>query len=151
MRKALNPPAGLWIDPHDQIWPVKEFMTLLAMIACFVSSVPLCLLLLRLPFFASLRRERKFIYACSTSRYFTYAGINGALMWLYLPLIIHQIMNRYNTLSGLNITIHLDFTVLYRDINPALITQGLVRAQCSIIEHIKFQGGFFNAAGGKKR
>ena len=88
MRKALTPPAGLWIDPHHQIWPVKEFMTLLAMIACFVSSVPLCLLLLRLPFFASLRRKRRFIYSCSTRRYFVYAGINGALMWLYLPLIM---------------------------------------------------------------
>jgi len=38
MKGALNPPARYWIDPDDQIWPLKEWATLLAMLACFASS-----------------------------------------------------------------------------------------------------------------
>ncbi|MCP4668781.1 MAG: hypothetical protein GY849_20770 [Deltaproteobacteria bacterium] len=57
------------------------------MIACLASLLPLGLMLLRTRFFAPLRGPVSKGYACSGKSYFKFAGINGLLMWLYLPFI----------------------------------------------------------------
>jgi dienelactone hydrolase len=88
MKQSLNPPETLWIDSGEQSWPFKEAMTLLAMLACFISIMPLGLMFLRTPFFSSLQGPAQSTYACSTKSYFIFASINGILMWLYLPLIL---------------------------------------------------------------
>jgi len=87
MRDALRPPARYWIDAGDQIWPVKEWATLVAMLACFASILPLGLLLLQTRLFRSLRGALSGTYSCSGRSYAKLVSINGALMWLYLPLI----------------------------------------------------------------
>ena len=51
MRESLEPPRSLWIESREQRWPLKEAMTLLAMLACFISVLPLALLLVRTRFF----------------------------------------------------------------------------------------------------
>ncbi len=88
MRLSLLPPEKLWKDKDAQIWPVKEAMTLLAMLACFISIMPLGLILLRSRLFGSIRQGQSFNYACPTGKWWKYAAVNGALMWLYLPLVI---------------------------------------------------------------
>ena len=94
MKGALNPPARYWIDPDDQIWPLKEWATLLAMLACFGSILPLGLMLLRTEYFCSLQSSTAPLsgvagtYACSGRSYRKFAAINGVLMWLYLPVIL---------------------------------------------------------------
>jgi pimeloyl-ACP methyl ester carboxylesterase len=87
MRLALTPPADLWIDPGDQIWPLKEWSTLIAMLACFATLLPFGRLLLDVPFFRTLRDRPTATYACPAKTFFKYATVNGLLMWLYLPLI----------------------------------------------------------------
>lgn len=87
MRAALAPPAKYWIEATEQIWAVKEWSTLVAMLAGLASLLPLGLLLLRLPFFASLRQPPPAGYHCPPGSFLRLAGINGLLMWLYLPLI----------------------------------------------------------------
>jgi len=88
MRQALHPAPDLWLDPSQQTWPIKEAMTLLALIACFLSAMPLTVLLLKTNFFSGLRRTVAFHYACSRRDYLKGATLNGLLMWLYLPLIM---------------------------------------------------------------
>jgi hypothetical protein len=56
LRRALKPSDALWIDARDQTWVIKETATLVAMLAGFASLFPLALVLVRLPFFASIRR-----------------------------------------------------------------------------------------------
>jgi uncharacterized protein len=87
MRSTLHPPAQQWIDPQHQIWPLKEWGTLVAMLAGFASILPLGLMLLRTKFFSSLRGLTVGKYACSGRAYLKHVAINGLLMWLYLPLI----------------------------------------------------------------
>jgi len=87
MRKALRPQDKYWIDSNCQTWALKEWATLAAMLACLASLLPLGLILLRTRFFAPLRGPVSSRYACSGKSYFRLAGINGLLMWLYLPLI----------------------------------------------------------------
>ena len=93
MRDALRPPEQHWIDPHRQIWPIKEWATLVAMLAGFASILPLGLALLRTRFFGPLRGPVSGspalagAYACSGKSYLKFVAINGILMWLYLPLI----------------------------------------------------------------
>ncbi|MFN2270809.1 MAG: alpha/beta hydrolase [Anaerolineae bacterium] len=86
MRSALQPDERLWVDPHYQIWEIKEWATLVAMVAGLASLLPLGLMLLRTPFFGALRGPAG-TYACSNRAYIKYAAVNGLLMWLYLPLI----------------------------------------------------------------
>ncbi len=101
MRNALHPPAQQWIDPQRQIWPLKEWATLVAMLAGLASLLPLGLLLLRTGFFGSLRGPAAGEYVCSTKTYFKHAAINGLLMWLYLPLVF--------ALFGLHVyVVHID-------------------------------------------
>ncbi len=88
MTDSLNPPEHLRKDPADQSWPIKEVMTLLAMLACFVCTMPLALLLLKTDFFQSIRGPFSSKYSASTREYLQGATINGVFMWLYLPLIM---------------------------------------------------------------
>lgn len=88
MKQALHPPSSSWIDPNNQIWPIKEWATLIAMLSGFASLLPLGLILLRTQFFTSLQGPVFGSYACSTTTYFKCAGLNGLIMWLFLPLIL---------------------------------------------------------------
>jgi pimeloyl-ACP methyl ester carboxylesterase len=87
MKHALQPQEKYWKDAHSQIWPLKEWATLVAMLACFASLLPLGLILLRTRFFQALRGSVSGDYACTGKTYLKYATLNGLLMWLYLPLI----------------------------------------------------------------
>ena len=87
MKHALGPAEESWIDPKSQIWPIKEWATLVAMLAGLASILPLGLTVLRAPFFRSLQGPVRGTYACSRHSYLRFAGLNGVLMWLYLPLI----------------------------------------------------------------
>ncbi len=89
MQQALNPPPMLWLDPHDQTWPLKETMTLVAMLACFACALPLSLVLLQTDFFGSLRGPVQSTYSCTPRSYRHGALVNGVLMnalivtWLF--------------------------------------------------------------------
>lgn len=87
MRQALHPDERYWKDAHVQTWPVKEWATLIAMIACFASLFPLGSMLLKTRFFASVSGKVTGDYFCSGRSYWKFFAINGILMWLYLPLI----------------------------------------------------------------
>jgi len=87
MKKALRPPEQLWIDSRTQTWAVKEWATLIAMLACFASLLPLGRIFLRMKFFRALEGAPRANYACSWKSYLKFSAINGVLMWLYLPLI----------------------------------------------------------------
>ena len=113
MKNSLNPPPSLWKDPEDQIWPIKETMTLLAMIACLFSIMPLGVLILRTEFFKSLMASRSFIYGASTKSYLKSMTVNGILMWLYLPLIM--------TLFAIH-----KFVIPIDSIFPMLLVDGIV-------------------------
>ncbi|MBU2550908.1 MAG: alpha/beta hydrolase [Proteobacteria bacterium] len=88
MKSALDPPADEWIDPGDQIWPVKEWATLAALILGVLSLMPLGLILLRTEYFRPLQGPPAGTYACTGWKYLRYAAVNGLLMWLYLPSIL---------------------------------------------------------------
>jgi len=87
MRNALQPDERYWVASASQTWPIKEWATLVAMVAGFASLLPLGLLLLRTKFFRSLQGPAAGEYACSGRAYLKHAAVNGLLMWLYLPLI----------------------------------------------------------------
>ncbi len=87
MRKALRPSDKLWIDAKDQTWAIKEWATLLAMLACFASLMPLGRIFLGMNFFNPIQGAPTGKYACSIRSYLKFSGINGLLLWLYLPLI----------------------------------------------------------------
>lgn len=87
LRQALRPPEALWIDAGRQIWPLKEWATLVAMVAGFASLMPLGLILLRTRAFRGLQGPAAGAYACRGGALWKYALVNGLLMWLYLPLI----------------------------------------------------------------
>ena len=87
MKLALDPPKEYWIPAARQIWPIKEWATLVAMLACFASLLPLGLILLRTKFFGSLAVPIPGNYACTWKSYLKISALNGLLMWLYLPLI----------------------------------------------------------------
>ncbi|MBN2502310.1 MAG: acetylxylan esterase [Anaerolineales bacterium] len=88
LRSALNPPDALWVDPMQQIWPVKEWSTLVALLAGVWVVLPLGLMLLQTRYFKSLQGAVEGAYAVSTKAYFKYVAINGLLMLLYLPLVL---------------------------------------------------------------
>jgi len=87
MQQALNPPADYWSDPHRQTWPIKEWATLIAMLACIFALLPLGSLLLRLPWFNAVSGIPSKTYACQGKDFVIHTVVNGLLMWLYLPLI----------------------------------------------------------------
>jgi hypothetical protein len=87
MRDALHPSSESWVDANHQIWEIKEYATLVAMLAGIFSVIPFGLILLQLKFFASLQGTISNVYACTPKEYLKHASVNGLLMWLYLPLI----------------------------------------------------------------
>ena len=87
IRSALNPPAAEWIPVDNQIWLIKEWSTLIAMIACLASLLPLGLILLRTSFFKSLHTPIAPNYSCRGRAFIRAAVINGVVMWLYFPII----------------------------------------------------------------
>lgn len=87
MRQALQPPDNLWINANEQIWHIKEWATLIAMLAGFFSLLPLGLILLCTSYFRALQGPAGRKYTCASRDWIRYAVINGLLMWLYLPLI----------------------------------------------------------------
>jgi len=90
MRQALEPDASYWIPPEEQIWPWKEGLSLLAMLSGTACIFPASILLLDTPWFRKLRRreDRGEGYVCTARDGWRHAIINGALMLLYLPLIL---------------------------------------------------------------
>jgi len=113
MKAVLQPVPTDWIPSGHQIWPIKEWSTLIAMAACFASLLPLGLMLLRTSFFQSLQHPVSGNYACSGKAYVTPVIINGILMWLYFPLIM-----------GLW-AVHL-FVVKIDKMFPQMLTNGIV-------------------------
>ncbi|MBW2443742.1 MAG: alpha/beta hydrolase [Deltaproteobacteria bacterium] len=113
MKAALKPAPDNWIPSDRQIWPIKEWSTLIAMLACMASLLPLGLMLLRSAFFQSLHNAIPDNYACSGKNYLKPVLINAALMWLYFPIIFG--------LWG----IHL-FVVPIDRMFPQMITNGIV-------------------------
>mgnify|MGYP001098695887 CR=1 FL=1 len=87
LRAALAPAGDRWIDERSQTWMIKEYATLFAMLAGFAALFPLALMLMRTRFFGALRRDHE-RYACAARDYVKFTAVNGALMWLYLPLIL---------------------------------------------------------------
>jgi len=113
MRDALRPPPQLWIDPQRQVWHIKEWATLVAMLAGLASILPLGLMLLRTRLFAPLQGPVSGEYACSGKGYLKHVTINGLLMWLYLPLIF--------ALFGLHV-----YVVPIDKLFPMMMTNGIV-------------------------
>ncbi|MEK6193688.1 MAG: alpha/beta hydrolase, partial [Deltaproteobacteria bacterium] len=64
MQQALNPPGTYWTDPHRQIWPFKEWATLVAMLAGIFSLLPLGALMLRIKWFQSIKGAETHVYTC---------------------------------------------------------------------------------------
>ena len=113
IKAALKPSPDYWIPSDQQIWPVKEWSTLIAMFACMASLLPLGLMLLRSSFFQSLHNTIPENFACTGKNYLKSALINAVLMWLYFPIIF--------VLWG----IHL-FVVPIDSLFPQMITNGIV-------------------------
>jgi dienelactone hydrolase len=87
MKQALNPSPPQWSDPQNQIWPFKEWATLTAMVSCLAAMMFLGALLLGTDFFKELQAMPSANYSCASNAYVRLAGLNGIIMWLYLPLI----------------------------------------------------------------
>jgi uncharacterized protein len=88
MKSALNPPGQSWIDPAKQIWPLKEWATLAAMLFCFAAILPLGLLLLQTGFFAPLQGPAPGRRPAGKSDNLKGGLLNGVLSFLYLPLVL---------------------------------------------------------------
>lgn len=113
MRTSLRPPGRSWIDSGDQTWAIKEWATLVAMLACFASLLPLGRIFLGMRFFKSLQGTPTGNYSCSMKSYLKFSAINGMLMWLYLPLIF--------VLFGMHIyLVHIDWVF------PMMMVNGVV-------------------------
>lgn len=85
MEGAFPRARGAPPDPEDQIWPLAEWGSLLAMLAGLLSLVPLSALLLRTPPFAPLALGSDGRPPPTPRDLLRGAIVNGALMWLYLP------------------------------------------------------------------
>ncbi|MFO8072420.1 MAG: alpha/beta hydrolase [Polyangia bacterium] len=85
MLSALRPSPEWLLPPGDQLWPIKEWATLVAMLACLAGILPLALILLRTRAFAALRGPAGGVPTEPPRRLWRHAGINALLMWLYLP------------------------------------------------------------------
>jgi len=100
---ALHPDHRYWIDPHRQIWQIKELATLAALLAGFALLIPLAFLLLATAWFRALSSEPSPNYACSLSNFLKFSAVNGLWEWLYLPLIlvlfgVHKYLLRLDTI-----------------------------------------------------
>jgi dienelactone hydrolase len=112
-KQALDPPEEKWIPIDNQIWQIKEWSTLVAMVACLASLLPLGLILLRTSFFRSLHFPVSANYSCRGSAFVKPAIINGVLMWLYFPIIF--------VLFGIHI-----YLVRIDKVFPLMMTNGIV-------------------------
>ena len=88
IKQALDPPKADWVSPDNQIWQIKEGATLVAMVACLASLLPLGLILLRTSFFRALHFPMSPNYSCHGKAFVKPAIINGVLMLLYFPIIL---------------------------------------------------------------
>jgi dienelactone hydrolase len=113
IKQALNPPAADWITPDNQIWQIKEWSTLGAMLACLASLLPLGLILLRTAFFRPLHWSISSNYSCSGKAFVKPAIINGVIMWLYFPIIF--------VLFGIHV-----YLVPIDRVFPLMMTNGIV-------------------------
>lgn len=113
IKEALNPSPTAWIPSDRQIWPIKEWSTLISMLACLASLLPLGLMLLRTSFFQSLQHPISDTYASTGKAYLKPVLINTILMWLYFPLIFG--------LWG----VHL-FVIKIDTLFPQMLTNGIV-------------------------
>ncbi len=87
MRDALRPDPEYWIDANSQVWEIKEYATLVAMLSGLFSLMPLGLILLQAKFFIPIQGRVSEVYVSTRKDLWKHAAINGALMWLYLPII----------------------------------------------------------------
>jgi hypothetical protein len=87
MVSALKPSNAYMIPAANQIWEIKEWATLVAMLAGLASLMPLGLILLRTKYFRPLQGSISGKYACTRREFWKHATVNGILMWLYLPII----------------------------------------------------------------
>ena len=113
MKPALDPPETDWIPPDNQIWQIKEGATLVAMVACLASLLPLGLILLRTPFFRSLHFPISTNYSCRGKALVKPAIINGVLMLLYFPIIF--------VLFGIHV-----YLIQIDTVFPLMMTNGIV-------------------------
>ena len=113
MKQALDPPETDWIPPDNQIWQIKEGATLVAMVACLASLLPLGLILLRTPFFRSLHFPISTNYSCRGKALVKPAIINGVLMLLYFPIIF--------VLFGIHV-----YLIQIDTVFPLMMTNGIV-------------------------
>jgi dienelactone hydrolase len=113
IQQALDPPEEKWIPIENQIWPIKEWSTLVALVACLTSLLPLGLMLLRTSVFRSLHFPISANYSCSGKAYVKPAIINGVLMWLYFPIIF--------VLFGIHV-----YLVRIDKVFPLMMTNGIV-------------------------
>ncbi|MEJ2486625.1 MAG: alpha/beta hydrolase [Anaerolineales bacterium] len=88
MREALNPAVGQWVLPENQIWQIKEWTTLIAMITCIAALFPLGWLLMQTSLFNPLLNPVRDDFAIPKYDLRRGAVVNGILMLLYLPLIL---------------------------------------------------------------
>ncbi len=88
MRNALEPDPAYWVAAEKQIWQIKEWGTLMALVGGIALVMPLGYLLLLLPVFAPLRRDFPFRYAAEKGESWKPLLIKGILDWLYMPLIL---------------------------------------------------------------
>jgi len=87
MRRGLEPDERYWIDARRQIWPWKEWATLVAMLAGLAAVMPLGLMLLRTQFFKSLQGPATDEFVSDRRSFLRGAVLNAVLMWLYFPMI----------------------------------------------------------------
>jgi hypothetical protein len=84
---ALRPGKENWIPSNRQIWQIKEWSTLAAMLAGLAALLPLGLMLLRTSFFSPLQIQSPGNYSCTGKPYIRSAVLNGLIMSLYFPII----------------------------------------------------------------
>lgn len=88
IRQSLEPDPSFWLPSDQQIWPIKEWATFVAMLSAVFSIMPLGYLLLNTAAFESLKGSGNGDYVCTPKGTWRHALINGALMLLYLPIIL---------------------------------------------------------------
>jgi pimeloyl-ACP methyl ester carboxylesterase len=113
IKLALQPDPKHWIPSNRQIWPIKEWSTLTAMLAGFAALLPLGLMLLRASFFSSLQPTVGGGYSCTGKPYIRSAILNGVLMALYFPIIF--------LLFGVHV-----YLIRIDKVFPLMMTNGIV-------------------------
>jgi len=88
MRDSLGPDPRFWIEADSQRWPLKEWATLIAMLACLAAVLPLADILLRRKLFSPLAGTPTGEWACPKRKFWLYTGVNTLFTWLYLPLVL---------------------------------------------------------------